>query len=264
LKSITDDMQEGQPPELTGSSPGGLRERLERYERSAGGGIQAVLDDPTPEPGIDAEPAPTTEAEEPISPELALIDPELAVRRAQLPDAQLLAAPPEEFEPSSNRIVLPDLEPLTEPERLRESEAPSGKRRVARNAVGLGVLAAAVAAIAYTVLANEPVRTASSRPPAPVASSRAFVWAPAHGAASYLFQLYRGETEIFRARPTEARIVVPAHWLYESHRLSFQPGRYRWSVWPRLRGGRLGQPIVLSKLVVQRSASGGGESTRSP
>lgn len=286
MKLITEDTQENEIPEFTGSSAGGLRARLERYEQSAGGGIQAVLDVPGPEPEVD--PEPPTAAVEPISPELALVDPELASRaRAQLPDPRPFTTPAVEFEPSSNRIVLADLPPPAEPEPVLEREPRSRKRRAAWAVLGLLALVAAVAAIVYAGLvyersgnessapapqnpappnvpASEPAPVPSVQPPAPAASPRSFVWAPVHGARWYLVQFYRGSTEVFRARPTEARVVVPSHWSYKGHRLSLKPGSYRWSVRPRLGGKRYGKPIVLSRLVIQRSSSGGGQSTRNP
>jgi hypothetical protein len=291
LNSITDDTQESHVSDIPdGSAPSGLRARLERYERSAGGGIQALVDDPGSESRAEPDPAPVSDADESISPELALVDPELAARaRARLPDPRPFAPLPE-VEPDSNRVVLADLPPPAEPAPLTVPKTRTRKRRVAKYLLGLVVLAAAAGAIAYlgpldrisgndsaapgsentalpNVPASEPPPPQSAEPPAAVAAPRAFSWAPVRGAASYLVQFYRGRTEIFRARPTEARIVVPARWSYKGHDSTLRPGRYRWSVRPRLGGQahqRYGKPIVLSQLVVQRSSSGGGQSTRSP
>lgn len=291
MKSITEDTQESQGSEVTESSAvGGLRARLERYERSAAGGIQLPVDDPAPETPSDTVPR---SAEDPVSPELVLVDPELAGRaRALLPEPRPFAPPPRVDavpEPVVAEQVAPQVEPAPEPEPPGVAR-PRRKRRVAAYALALVLLAAAAAAVVvYAVLlggsssghdnaapsavntprANPPPSEPqpSAKPPAPAAASRAFVWAPVRGARWYLVQFYRGSTEVFRARPTEARIVVPAHWSYNGHRLSLQPGRYRWSVRPRLGGAagqHYGKPIVLSQLVVQRSSSGGGQSTRSP
>ena len=274
MNSITDDTQ------LSDSAPGGLRARLERYERSAGGGIQPLANG-----NGSAEPPAVVELDEPISPELVLVDPELAARaRALLPDPRPFTAPdpePEpEYDPEANRVVLGDVEPAVEPAPLPRRR--SRKRRAAAYALALAVLAAVAGAIAFAVLSWSgsdstapntpgpipPVKQPppSAQPPAPTTSPRSFVWAPVHGASFYLVQFYRSGTEIFRARPSQARVVVPASWSYKGHDYSLEPGKYRWSVRPRLGKARkhYGQPVVLSQLVVQRASSGGGQSTRNP
>jgi hypothetical protein len=303
LKSITEDTEESQVSDVNGASThGGLRARLERYERSAGGGIQIPVDTPGTGSETDSLPPSATGAEEPISPELVLVDPELGGRaRALLPDPGPFTVPARtepppdlepEFDPEANRVVLPESHTGAEPVPLPQPGRRSRKRRAATYALALIIVAVAAATVWYgglrdrfssqsgednvapraadnTPPANPPAKKAppSPKPSAPTTSPRAFSWAPVRGAGSYLVQVYRGRTEIFRARPTEARVVVPAHWSYEGHRLTLKPGRYRWSVRPRL-GGQAGQhygkPIVLSELVVQRSSSGGGQSTRSP
>jgi hypothetical protein len=318
LNSITHDTQENHVSDANGDfAPGGLRARLERYERSAAGGISSRVDEPAQTPETDPEPPPATEIDDPISPELVLVDPELAARaRALLPDPRPFRAPqkveplpePElEFNPEANRVVLGEAPASAEPFPLPQDGRRSTKRRGGLYAFAVIVLVAEVVGVTYGGLldpfssrsgndtvapiandslpAKPPAKKAppppakkappppakeappSAKPPAPTTSPRAFVWAPVRGARSYLVQFYRGGTEIFRARPTEPRVVVPAHWSYKGHRLSLQPGSYRWSVRARLggpAGQRYGQPIVLSKLVVQRSSSGGGQSTRSP
>jgi hypothetical protein len=312
LKSISDDTQEGHVSDVTGDSDrGGLRARLERYERSAGGGIEILGNGP--DPGSSTQlPSPTvTDADEPITPELVLVDPELARRaRARLPEQRPYRPVPPKVE--AVPYPAPKVEAIPEPPTLDDAPPPaeptprpqdgrgSKKRRTATYALVLIILGAAAAAIIYarpldrfssqsvndgaapsaenTSRANartsrdesnpsrEPA-TQSAKPPAPVRSPRSFAWALVRGAASYLVQFYRARTEIFRARPSKPRVVVPASWSFRGHDYSLEPGRYRWSVRPRL-GGRArrsyGQPVVLSQLVVQRSSNGGGQSTRSP
>jgi hypothetical protein len=303
LNSITDDTQETHVSDTNGDhASGGLRARLERYERSAGGGIQLPVDDPVPEaPAETPDPSP---ALEPISPELVLVDPELAARaRALLPDPRPFTPPPRaeplpdlepEFNPNANRVVLPEVLPSVEHEPVPEVARRFTKRRAAMYVLALVVLVALAAAAAYVVLrrgsssspgnenvapsgppANGPPPEAppsakppapTPKPPAPTVTPRSFVWAPSKGAKSYLVQFYREHKEIFRAQPAGAHVVVPAHWSYKGHDYSLVPGRYRWSVRPRLRGKtkRYGAPIVLSQLVVQRSSSGGGQSSLNP
>jgi hypothetical protein len=311
LKSISDDTQESRVSDVTGDSDrGGLRARLERYERSAAGGIQVLCDGPDQGSSTQLASPTVTDVDEPISPELALVDPELARRaRALLPErrpyspvpatVEAVPAPAPKVEPVPEPATLDDAPPPPEQTRPQEVRG-SRKRRTATYALVLVILGAAAAAITFakplhrfssqsgndgavpsadnTSRANagasrkesnqsrEPA-TQSAKPPAPVRSPRSFAWAPVNGAASYLVQFYRSRTEIFRARPSKPRVVVPARWSFRGHAYSLEPGRYRWSVRPRLGGPArrsYGQPVVLSQLVVQRSSNGGGQSTRSP
>jgi hypothetical protein len=312
LKSISDDTQESHASDVTEDSDrGGLRARLERYERSAGGGIQILGNGPDPGSSTQLASPTVTDADEPITPELVLVDPELARRaRARLPEQRSYSPVPPKVEaapePAPKVEALPepatldDAPPQAEPTPRPQDGRGSKKRRAATYALVLIILGAAAAAIAYArpldrfssqsgndgaapSADNTPRATArtsrddsdqsrepatqSAKPPAPVTSPRSFAWAPVRGAASYLVQFYRARTEIFRARPSKPRVVVPARWSFRGHDYSLEPGRYRWSVRPRL-GGRArrsyGQPVVLSQLVVQRSSNGGGQSTRSP
>ncbi len=258
-----------------------------------------------------ASPTVMTIADEPISPELVLVDPELARRaRARLPEQRPYSPAPPKVEALPDPA--PKVEAVPEPATLDDAPLPaeptprpqasrvSRKRRTATYALVLIILGAAAAAITYASpldrfssqsgndgaapSADNPSRANARtfrdesnqspepapqrpKPPAPVTSPRSFAWAPVSGAASYLVQFYRTRTEIFRARPSQPRVVVPARWSFRGHDYSLEPGRYRWSVRPRLGGrarGSWGQPVVLSDLVVQRSSNGGGQSTRSP
>jgi hypothetical protein len=82
---------------------------------------------------------------------------------------------------------------------------------------------------------------------------RAFIWAPVPGAAFYEFELFRKQTKIFEARPTDTRVALPTRWVYRRRRFFLMPGHYRWIVRPAFgsrRRGQLGRPVVLAKLAV--------------
>lgn len=104
--------------------------------------------------------------------------------------------------------------------------------------------------------ANPPTAPTPTAPPRRAApSGRDFAWVPAPGAASYLVQFYRGRKEIFRAQPRRPRLVLPGQWSFKGHEYRLVPGRYRWSVRPRVRGRQAyGSPIVRAKLVIQRDS----------
>jgi hypothetical protein len=198
-----------------------------------------------------------------VSPELALVDPELARRAtAELPDFDL-------YEDSLERPVERPPEPL----RAR----PRGRRRLSLLIAACAT--AAVIAAAVLVVENRdgtsqvaPQRSAKASASTTGAASsdgakqrnpkkptpqivRTFSWAKVRGARSYEFQLFRGAKRIFTARPSQPRLRLPVAWRDGSRLLRLDPGAYRWLVRPVLgskRRPRFGPTIVSARLVVAR------------
>jgi hypothetical protein len=166
---------------------------------------------------------------EDISPELALVDPELAAQaRTSLPE-------PAPFAPAERS------EPPERPEAERRGR--SRRRKVVVAVVAILVLGAAAAAViqwerndagppaqagvlgATKTLAAPP----KALPTPPGQAPRVYVWAPAEGAAFYHVTFVRnGRT--FHSEDT------PTPWLKLSAGLRFPPGTYRWSVQPAIAG----------------------------
>jgi hypothetical protein len=102
-------------------------------------------------------------------------------------------------------------------------------------------------------------RAARAAAPQAAQHARAFGWAPVPRATHYLVQFYRNGKEIFEARPTAPRLVVPARWTFKGHSYTLGPGRYVWSVRPgfgRESQRRYGTPAVRAELVIQRGSNG--------
>ena len=197
------------------------------------------------------------EAEEPISHRLVLVDPELAGRaRALLPDPGAFTVPAR-AEPASswNRFSIRRPTEWCFPNRSRrlnrcrcpkaggmrgsDARRPTlcahhrGRRscnRLVRRAARPILFAVGEDSVAPRVdnthRANPPATKAppSAKPSAPTTSPRAFPGpscaAPSRTSSSSIAAV----REMFRSRPTEARVVVPAHWSYKGHRLDPQAG----------------------------------------
>jgi hypothetical protein len=166
---------------------------------------------------------------EAVSPELVLVDPELA-RRAR----RALTAPP-----------LPVSPPTVRPTVRRRS----GRLLVVATASMLGC---AVALATPWLVPASPERrsehTATVRStPTPVARPLRFSWAAVRGAHSYRLVLYRGGTRIYEAVTTVPERTLPLSWKLGAETFRLTRGTYRWVVTPRLGATppfREGKPIV--------------------
>ena len=209
---------------------------------------------------------------ETVSPELALVDPELGRRaREALPD-----------DPWARWAVAPDAPPARAAARVSESKAETqeiaarAQRHAGRRLLPIVILAgmAVVLGAARPTLveddrSDEPgaagqrpslssldirqppiVRTRTGRaapaaqPVAPRAKRRTlrplartqakwtFVWPPHPRADYYDVSFLQGGREIFKASPRRARVVVPAQGVSRGRAFRFSGGRYRWIVRP--------------------------------
>lgn len=187
-----------------------------------------------------------------VSPELALVDPELARRaRALLPDVE---------EPSFERPAAERLpEPLPAPSRER---APRRRRWVL---LAAAATAAVVAAAVLVVRSRDGTSQVSPQRPTEASttaaakiaparpSAQTFSWVAVPGAKSYEFELFKGSVRIFEARSTLPRLTLPVTWVYRSRRIKLVPGTYRWLVRAVVgTSDRLGATIVDAHLVVGR------------
>jgi hypothetical protein len=145
-----------------------------------------------------------------LSPELALVDPDLAAAaRALLPEPLL-------FRPTYTRHV----------RRRRARSWRLERRDLAIAAVGLltgvGVGAAVTRAGDHAGSTTQQAAVA----PGPVTVR----W---DGSAPYFdFVLWRDGTRVLDAWPTTPQTVVPAAWTYRGKRYELAPGRYAWFVYP--------------------------------
>jgi hypothetical protein len=213
----------------------------------------------------------------PISPELVLVDPDLAVgARAALPDHPWPA--PVRIEPARRRprrripvaatfsilsfaalvsilgvSVLPTREQPTFAARSQgvPTAAPSPRSEVRPPAAPSGekpkprVKKPRVARRARAAKSRPPRKRGQGR----FEPARTFAWAARAKAAYYRVVLFRNGKRFYQARTRAARLTLP-------RRFQFRSGIYRWTVRPAMRsqnGIRLGDPIVDSAFRVGRT-----------
>ena len=162
-----------------------------------------------------------------VSPELALVDPELAsAARAELPPHPWeVVPPPAAAEPAVAR-----------PRRSR-------RRRLV--AALIATLAAAGGIVASAgIFPRDDDRPTLAKPDARFAPSRTFAWTAVPDADHYRIRFYRGADVVLEARPEDPRYVLPSTF-------RFSPGRYRWTVEPaRADGDGYRPPVVASSFTV--------------
>lgn len=210
----------------------------------------------------------------PVSPELVLVDPDLARRvRSQpsAPEPESRVEPPASTGPPARKrrrkrrlvvwIALVTILGLTAGFAL--TQVSSKRRHPVVDAERSGRSPAnqsssALDARPTTHEGRTPTRSTEQKgtPITPPAASapRVFGWVAAPGVSFYLVRFFRNGQEIFRAQPTAPRLSLPPRWLFNGHRYTLTPGRYSWSVLPgfgRRAHPRYGQPIVQATLRIQ-------------
>ena len=207
--------------------------------------------------------------QEPISPELALVDPELAARLRALPDPPVPAPRRPVVESPIGRVLVPVPAAPTAPPRPRFMRlrpalgrlavaacvsalaAPYAVATVRTPAVGLSVLRPAAAQSPGDRSRDERRAARKTKRPPVAAASRTFAWAPVPGAGSYQVRIYRGSTQILRRTTVRPSIVVPPSWRYDGRAQRLTRGDYRWYVWPLDRHGtRAAVAVVRARLHV--------------
>jgi hypothetical protein len=237
------------------------RERSEHVEAGFAEPIAPVLELRPPVP-------------EPVSPELVLVDPELAQReRARL---RTPAPVPATSAPVARPAAL--WAASAPPHRRPRPRAAPSRRRHSRVVVWATALALAVLGLQYVlqhespqpILGDTPVRTAartaiqapSAAPPmGPPKQSiglgattlRTLAWAPVPGATSYELRLYRGSERILLKHTRSTRLTLPERWRHDGRSVRLEPGRYRWNVWALSSGGKLDpKPVVQAQILIAR------------
>jgi hypothetical protein len=154
-----------------------------------------------------------------LSPELALVDPDLAAAaRALLPEP-LLIRPPHTRHVRRRAVRSWRLE----------------RRDLTIAIVGLlvGVAMGAVVTRAGDRAggeAREPAVTPAATSPA--RAPLTIRWTPSTAASYFDFVLWRDGARVLDAWPTTAHTVVPAVWSYRGKRYELTRGRYAWFVYP--------------------------------
>ena len=263
------------------SATGGIVRMPSPAEIGAGGNVVPLRTGSAP---VDqTQPGPAS-ALGPVSPELALVDPELRqAARELLPDLPRrapVASPPVERTP---RIVepVPELAPPRRRSRL-------GLLSSAAGVLALGVLltlvvgreelpfrraqqtqsvAAAVSPTTATVTQPDRPATTPAKPAgttttpatstpvhANAVQGQTFVWVASPDAGAYEFQLFQGGERVFRARVDEARLELPGRWRQAGRPHALLPGSYRWYVWriPEGTNRQSKKPTVSAKLVIDK------------
>ena len=205
---------------------------------------------------------------DPVSPELALVDPELAEQaRALLPDGPGIRI--------AGRGGTIELIPFSVP------AIPSRSRVRRPFTIAAVLLTAALVAgigsgVAWSVLGREPAARSSAsvvaptvpstptapapRPPTTPNRSESngvepprFVWPAEPGVNRYRVALYRGGRQIFERDVRTTALELPRSWTHDGRVYRLTRGTYRWIVWPLVGRGatsHLGPAIVSANYTV--------------
>jgi hypothetical protein len=224
-----------------------------------------------------------------VSPELVLVDPELAARERadlSLPVAPLERVAPEVPDPGDPGGEL-TATPAPELERQLEQLQWHRRRSWPRLAGTAAVVAASLLLLDVRVEVGKspasaeptsPGITAPARPsqrpvsPAPASprpksvrpksssgperdlspklESRRFAWAPVKGAVGYRIEIREGTKLIFARETTRPEVEIPRTWKRAGVEHALRPGEYRWYVWPIIAGLRSTKAVVQASLTI--------------
>jgi hypothetical protein len=228
---------------------------------------------------------PGSEADEPISPELVLVDPSLR--------SLVLNGDSDGTSPVSSPTLASGEtdEPATEPDLVRKSAVHPGWPRLALAAlcgsiVTIGVVLA-IAGFPFSSPSTESSRatksedgttsqsaqatgkagderegtgraaTTSTQPSSDGAvptqtapPARRFAWAPVEGATAYDVAIYKDNVPVFRARTKTTSIVIPERSRQAGSAPLLAPGTYQWYVWAVRNGQPDSVASVRSTLVI--------------
>jgi hypothetical protein len=197
-----------------------------------------------------------------LSPELALVDPELAdLARERLPNGRppvVRAAPREMDDYTAAPSAIAELEVERGAMSVEEDHQSYAKPRPRRRRLlVLAVSVLAVAAAASPIIAHEvtvldsgvsnqaatprlsssargTVAAGQDRRAQPVQRSalptRVFIWPAVSRASFYKVEFFRDGRTIFEATPAAARLKFPLRWAFRGRRFRLTPGTYRWNV----------------------------------
>ena len=216
-----------------------------------------------------------------VSPELALVDPELAAwARTRLPDPvdalaaqafrRLTAVPSGEPHPAAAtrdrsekggvRVLVGVAAALVVTLLLADVRVEVGKTGASAEApLAPGEPPQALATGAQSQQGAAPRGSSSTtvppsaNPSPPATQPRQLAWAPTPGAEGYHVELYRDNTRIFVAETQRPVVILPARWTLNGTVRTLAPGDLRWYVWPLVDGRRATSAIVQATLTIPPS-----------
>jgi len=212
-------------------------------------------------------------ADEPLSPELVLVDPELARRaRASLGRRELPRYRPE---PPAEPPATAAPPPPAKQDDADSQDVEAAPFRPPRNRCVVpsllsGLLGALIVALAISFkstpgyymppvpstdsgAATEPPEVTAPTTTGESAPSRGFrvSWKPERDAVGYEVTLSRGSRTLYRAYSLQTSMELPVRWSFRGRAYALDPGVYKWLVWPvRAAGARDAAPSVRKTLVV--------------
>ena len=189
---------------------------------------------------------------DPVSPELALVDPTLRERIAMDEQAQ---AAPEVHPPDGVPAVETDVSTGHAVERRRSRRLVGGAAGIAATCCGCRCDDRAHRDVSSRRIScpcpDGRHRIRLPRPHVSGPSGRSFAWAPVERASEYDVEIRRNGEVVYTATTSVPHVRVPAQWERGGLKLTLSPGAYRWYVWPVLgAGGRRGAAVVATTFLI--------------